>query len=404
MTYLISGNKINCCGCSACVNVCNHEAIKMIADEEGFFYPSKNDKCINCGLCEKVCPYSQTREDVIKSFEDTENKTYPKVYAAYSEKDRKYSSSGGIFYVISKLILKDGGVVFGASFDSNLKLGHEAVEDLSEMERLRGSKYLQSEIGRTYRDIKYNLQLGKRVLFAGTPCQVAGLKSYLRNDNPLLMTIDVVCHGVPSQWLFDQHCKYLEHKYRAKLVSYQFRDNKKWGGCEIAGFKNPRKTIINPTYELSPYLYSFMYGFTFRYSCYECPFAVIPRQGDITLGDYWGVKNVFPNINSSSGVSVVLVNNNKGDEMWNLIKEEVSFYESSLEDASRENGNLIKHSSKPPIRDSIYNLIREKGYEEVAKKYFKSPNYSKIKFNLFKDKYFLKPLSFIYKLLFKSKK
>ena len=122
MTYLISGNKVDCCGCCACVNVCNHDAIKMVADEEGFLYPSRNEKCIKCGLCENVCPYSQTREDEINCSEDTENKSYPKVYAAYSEKDRKDSSSGGIFYVISKLVLKNGGVVLGASFDSNLKL------------------------------------------------------------------------------------------------------------------------------------------------------------------------------------------------------------------------------------------------------------------------------------------
>jgi len=404
MTFLLSGNKKDCCGCSACVNICNHSAISMIADEEGFMYPQKNDNCINCGLCEKVCPYTVTNQRAKGEKEVQTTPLFPKTYAAYSEKDRKESSSGGIFYTIAKKISHEGGVVYGAAFDDNLTLIHTCADNVNDLSKLRGSKYVQSSIGNTFREIRDHLKAGTKVFFVGTPCQVAGLKSFLRGNDSFLLTADIVCHGVPSQWLFNQHVKYLENKYRAKLISYQFRDNRRWGGCEIADFINPNKRVINPTYELSPYLYSFMYGMTFRWSCYECPFSGIPRQGDITLGDYWGVHNSFPKINSSGGVSVVLVNNKKGEAIWNVIKTDLVVFESSYEDACRENGNLSHHSNKPQIRDEVYKLIHEQGYGIMAEDILRSPRYKEIVFKEFKKKYFIRPLSRIYKKIFGNRK
>lgn len=396
MTYLLDGDKSHCCGCGACVNVCKHAAISMKPDIEGFLYPQKNEECINCSLCEKSCPY--TTNDSFS--EELREKGLPKVFAAYSEKERSKSSSGGLFYVIAKRIILNGGIVFGAAFDKELILNHEAAKCLEELDKLRGSKYVQSNIGNTYREVLEYLKAGIQVFFVGTPCQVAGLKSFLRKDYPNLLTADVVCHGVPSQWLFKQHKEYLEKKNHAKLINYEFRDNSAWGGCEKATFSEPSKKVVNPTYELSPYLFSFMYGFTFRYSCYECPFASVPRQGDLTLGDYWGVKRVFPDINSKEGVSVILVNNQKGDIILNAIKDELILQESCLEDASRENGNLINHSIKPAIRDEVYSMIRERGYEDLVKNEFRSPKYKSIKKSLFKNKYLISPLSKVYHFIF----
>jgi hypothetical protein len=170
----------------------------------------------------------------------------------------------------------------------------------------------------------------------------------------------------------------MENKYRGKVVGYQFRDYKLGGGCEICNFAN-RKPVINPSYELSPYLYSFMYGYTHRFSCYECKFAKIPRQGDITLADYWGVKKVFPQMETDSGCSLLLVNTQKGLDMWELIKHSCKYNISNVGDAAFYNSNLIKPSDMPHIRKSVYCEIDEKGYSNIADNNFKSPRYFKIR-------------------------
>lgn len=396
MTYLKTGEKKDCCGCGSCYNVCNHKAIEMVTDEEGFLFPKKNKNCVNCGLCENVCPYEL---DVISKKDSTLD--YPKTYAAYSPKERKYSSSGGVFYELAREIINQNGTIYGAAFDNAFKLRHFAVNSLEDLNPLRGSKYLQSNTGLCFKEIKNKVVNNELVLFVGTPCQVAGLKCYLKHDYPSLFTVDVVCHGVPSQWLFDQHKAYLEKKYKASLKEFHFRDNNKWGGCEIAIFTN-RKKIVNPTYELSPYLYSFMYGYTFRWSCYECPFSKIPRLGELTLGDYWGVKRVFPNVDSKGGVSVVLVNNKKGESLFNRIKESLFIRESCLTDACKENGNITHHSEVPEIRKRVFQLLSERGYADLAKKEFRSPKYKSLKRKLYREKYIISPLAKLYRQFFKK--
>lgn len=390
MTYLISNDKEQCSGCSACANVCAHNALHLIKDEEGFFYPEKNNNCINCGLCERVCPYNDDNKDNIPT-------STPSVYASYSKKEREHSSSGGIFYVIGKSVIEKGGVVYGAAFNEDLKLQHQEANTIEELERLRGSKYVQSDMQFTFREIKTKLNCNIQVLFCGTPCQVAGLRSYLRKEYDNLFTIDVVCDGVPSQWMFDQHQEYLELKHNAKLVSYSFRDNKGWSGCEIAEFEtNNGKRIkqVTPTYVLSPYLYSFLYGYTYRYSCYKCRFAKIPRQGDITLGDFWGIEKFRPSIDKSSGVSAVLINSEKGTELWDTIKGTLTWEESNIQDVCSYNTNIYKcHGSVPTLRKEIYNTVKTRGYKSVAKHEFRCPHYYILKF-----KYYLKKFRFFSRL------
>ncbi len=382
-SFIVSNRKEDCCGCRACDNICAHHAIDMIADEEGFLYPIKNDNCIDCGLCEKVCPYSPINIENEKAKQDKIKSIYPKTYAAYSEKDRIGSSSGGIFYTLAKHIIEKNGTVYGAAFDDDFQLHHVAVRSLDDLKPLRGSKYLQSNTGHIFSDIRDRLKKEEYVLFVGTPCQVAGLRAFLRKDYSTLYTADLICHGTPSQWMFDQHKAYLENKYKAKLVDYHFRNEEMWGGCEIADFADPKKGKIRrhklPSYDLSPYLYSFMYAFDYRHSCYECPFAKVPRIGDITLGDYWGIKNVFPTMDSSRGVSAILVNSPQGEVIWNEIKDSLIYKESDFNTVGLENKNLLKHTEKPSIRDSVYKLVKERGYEDVANKEFRSPRFKAIK-------------------------
>lgn len=373
--YFDSNKKEECCGCTACMNACPTSAIKMKEDEEGFLYPVINEEsCIHCNLCRKVCCWENTSYD---------NVSEPITIASVlkDKEERQKSTSGGVFYAIAKWVINQGGIVYGAAFDKDMQLHHIGARSLEELQKIRGSKYLQSELGTSYKDVKNHLDIGQWVYFTGTGCQVAGLKKYLRKDYSNLITSDLVCHGVPSQKLFNKHMAYMEQKYHDKVVDFRFRDYKSGIGCETCYFEK-REPIINPTYELSPYLYSFMYGFTFRMSCYECKFAKVPRQGDITLADFWGVEHFIPKIDRNNGVSLILLNTKKGEAIWNIIKGDCYSYKSRVVDAAKYNANLIDKSTKPRIRERIYQIIEEKDYSYAVSHYFRSPQYFKIKTTL----------------------
>lgn len=375
--YFHTLSKQECCACSACVHSCSKACIKMKPDEEGFLYPEIDyTVCIDCGLCERVCPVEHP---------DYGNSVRPVTYAAMLKdvEQRKRSSSGGLFHAIACWILQQGGKVYGATLDEDLHVKHIGVDSLEALQLLRGSKYVQSDLQDVFLNVREDVKAGRWCYFVGTPCQVAGLKSYLRKDYDKLLTSDLICHGVPSQWLFDQHIDYLEKKYRGKVSDYQFRNNEMWGGCEIFNLTNPNgkiKQYMFPSYNLSPYLYSFMYAMTYRYSCYDCKFARIPRQGDITLADYWGVKEFFPNIDASKGVSLILANTDKGNKIINLISDDLTLLESRLEDGAKYNGNLVHTSERNSVRVTIYRKIKNEGYASVVGKEFKAPDYKRLKF------------------------
>ena len=380
--------KSECCACTACDQACPVDAISFTKDEEGFLYPSINkDKCLDCGLCERVCPVEHP------NYSNTET---PEVYAAMVKEveQRKKSSSGGMFYAIASWILNQGGKVYGATMDENHQVKHIGVDNFEDLNLLRGSKYVQSDLQQVFADIKKELKAGRWCYFVGTGCQVAGLKSFLRKDYDTLLTSDLVCHGVPSQWLFNQHIKYLEEKYKGKVYDYQFRNNEGWGGCEIFYITNHNgktRRYKLPSYDLSPYLYSFMCGMTSRYSCYECPFARIPRQGDITLADYWGVKEFFPEMDDSKGVSMILVNSSNGQKVWNDVKVDNIFERSCKEAAAKCNGNLIEPTSMPIIRTKVYKEIVSRGYVDIASNEFRCSNYIKTKVKQYVLHSFMRP-------------
>lgn len=379
--YFKTLNKGECCACTACEHACPTKSIILKIDDEGFKYPEiDRNTCIDCGLCEKVCPIEHPNYT---------NSERPPIYAAKLKNIQqvKKSTSGGIFYLLAKHIIEKGGIVYGAAFDKNLRLHHIGVECMQDLESLRGSKYLQSNLEHIFIEIKKQLKNGRWVYFVGTGCQVAGLKSFLRKKYDTLLTSDLVCHGVPSQKMFDTHLQYIKKKHHAsKVLKYQFRDNERGIGCEIVDLENSKGKqfrICNPSYEISPYLYSFMYAMTLRPSCYECPFAHIPRQGDITLADYWGAKKYFPQLNIENGVSLVLINNNHGENIWGKINHDTICLEGNIEEAALFNGNLIHPTIKPNIRNGIYKRIDEEGYKQIAAKEFRSPQYWKIKLKSF---------------------
>lgn len=378
--YFKTLQKEECSGCSACCMICPKHCISMKMDNEGFYYPEiDKTSCINCKQCEQICPFDRPQYN---------NSNNPEVYATYliNEQQRKKSSSGGLFYAISQWIIENGGIVYGAAFDSNFRLRHIGVERVEELHALRGSKYVQSYMGSIFREIKLNLESGKWVFFTGVGCQVAGLKSYLKKSYDKLITSDLVCHGAPSQLMLDWHLQYLSNKEHGKIKEYYFRDNDGWEVCEQYRFvtkDGKEKTKKLYSYSLSPYLFSFMQGYTYRYSCYNCKFARIPRQGDLTLGDFWGANKFFHDIDTKSGVSLVLVNSEKGKYIWEQIAPNVICRKSTVSAAAECNANLIKASEKTEVRKYCYDLIRKKGYSYVAKTIFKAPHYNRIKIKTF---------------------
>ena len=374
--YFKTLEKKDCSGCTACVSACPKHCIAMKPDEEGFFYPEIDKSlCIECGLCEKVCPFDKPKY---------ENTMITDVYACYvkEQKQRKRSTSGGLFYAIAQWVIANDGVVYGAAFDTNFKLHHVGVDNMVDLEKLRGSKYLQSYLGNTFVEIKNHLTNGRWVYFVGCGCQVAGLNAFLRKKYDTLITSDLVCHGAPSQLMFDWHLDYLRRKEKGEITSYTFRDLEGWGVCETYEYVSQTRGKVRkryPTYFLSPYLYSFMWAYNYRYSCYDCKFAQLPRQGDITLADYWGVAKYFPDLERANGVSLVLVNTLQGSVVWNAIKDVLEYRKSNVQDAASKNGNLVKKTTMPPIRPECYQMIRERGYDDVAKKEFRIKGYWRLR-------------------------
>lgn len=363
LNYFNTGDKSLCSGCSACQQACPFDALSMQPDEEGFIFPVKNlNKCTECGLCERICPFTKP--------------SYPKskniAYGCYvnEEEERKKSSSGALFAVIAKSIIMRGGIVYGAYLSKDLKVFHKGVDCIEDLNDLRSSKYVQSDIQNTYREIKELLKHGKEVYFCGTGCQVAGLKAFLRKNYDTLITSDLVCHGVPPQKLFDDHIEYLNKKFDYKITGYSFRNNNQWGVNEYVktsdGVVHEKKSFI-----LSPYLNSFISGITFRYSCYNCPYAHLPRQGDITLADLWGASKLAPKLNTSYGVSLGIINSDVGNKTWDRIKKLLTYYEIDLDKAAQWNHNIKHPSQMPEIRKTVFKEIQQKGYEAVAHTIFR---------------------------------
>lgn len=348
----------NCSGCTACYSICPVSAITMLEDEKGFKYPNiDQEKCINCKMCSNVCPLKK----------QLEKKSGQKVFALKNndEQIRINSSSGGFFTEVAKNIIENDGVVFGAVFDKEYNVIHKKIDSVEQINKMRGSKYVQSELGQVFKEIEKLLKSGKKVLFSGTPCQVLGLIQFLGKEYYNLFTCDFVCHGVPSPKIFNDYKKIMETKYKSKIDSINFRYKHKNSINYIkVVFNNKRKHIKSCNRD--EFYFLFLKNYILRESCYNCHFSNTNRIADITMGDFWGIKETIKNFDDGKGVSLVIVNSKKGLELYNNIKNKFYYKESDINSCLQPN---LKHSTiKPDEAEIFWNTYKNKGYKKSVSK------------------------------------
>jgi coenzyme F420-reducing hydrogenase beta subunit len=367
-SYLIDNVKEHCFGCRACEQICPQKCIDMIEDNEGFFYPKINvNICIKCGLCRKACPINKNNMFSLLN--------QPIVYAAWNKNNEilRNSSSGGMFSAIADYVLNKKGTVFGCAFDNKFIAKHICTEDKKNMYKIRGSKYVQSDTSDTYKQVKKLLNKGKYVFYTGTPCQIAALKSFIGQDYKNLITADLICNGVPSQKIFTQYIKHLENIYKGKITEFRFRDKLRYGWTHSYYIKinkdNYNKSKCKTAY-LSSYYYAFLNKMIQRPSCYGCPYSNTKREGDITIADFWGIEKFYPQIDTSMGMSLVIINTYKGLDIINALDNKIEKIEMTMNQAKYQQENLKHPIFKPELRNIIYKEIDKLGFDKAAKMYF----------------------------------
>lgn len=359
--YLKYKKSEDCYGCRACEQICPFNAIYMTTNEEGFLYPEIDySKCKNCNLCKKVCPHDSMfleKKQPLKCYAGKYNNEY----------SLEKSSSGGIFSALADYFLENNGYVVGCIFDNNFSAIHVVTNEKHVVEKMRGSKYVQSDTKNTYLEVKHLLETKKYVLFVGTPCQVDGLKNFLSHDYETLLTVDLFCHGVPSPKLFSYFLNAFKNK-KGNITSISFRDKERYGWCSKGSIKYQNKTKSISPYNNTYYNLYYIKNNINRKCCYECKYASTSRIGDISIGDFWGIDMAIPNFDYKKGVSAILLNSEKGINYFKIIQNRMTIMETNLDSITKYNKNLISPSKMPDSRNYIYKNIYEQGYEKTVKK------------------------------------
>lgn len=339
-------DKTLCCGCTACVSACPAQCIVMRRDREGFDYPVINspDLCVGCGKCEKVCPVLSPLE-----------KAGPvEAYAARSQANLDGSSSGGVFPALAQRVLAEGGVVFGAVVNDDMTVGHAEAYDMAGVEKMRGSKYVQSDLYASYEDVRYWLQEDRKVLFTGTPCQVAGLHKYLGKPYDGLVTVDVLCHGVPSPGLWEKYVKALERKHGAKMEYVRFKDkSESWRHYAFT------TSFGSCQYMDDPYMALFVQDMSLRPSCYRCAIRDGRSGSDITLSDLWSVHLSAPEMSDDKGVSGVYVYTEKGRRLIEAAGVAARPVDIAL--SRMDNGGFNDPACIPEKREEFFKGVHSQG-------------------------------------------
>ncbi len=356
-------NKQDCTGCHACLSTCPVQAIIMLPDSEGFLHPSIDEnKCIKCGSCLNSCPIWK-KPEVYKE---------KNAYAAYARDDREHStsSSGGIFAVLARYFLCNGGYICGAAFDKTVTLKHVLTNKEEDLKRIKGTKYVQSELGNTFQQIKDLLEKETPVLFSGTPCQVAGLKSFLGKQYDNLLTVDLICHGVPSPSVFKKYLSEIGGDYSVQNMS--FRDKTNGMSDVYLTFDLSNGEVVRERYSDSEYIKGFIQNLTIRPSCFRCRFKGLERCSDITIGDYWGLNDYHPEMITEKGTSAVLVHSKQGQKFFELIRNNLEYKESKPENVAFWNTCLNESVEYNPSREEFFKRINAITIKENVNELYKT--------------------------------
>lgn len=353
--------KESCCACGACVNICPKSSIVMVEDNEGFLYPKVNkETCVGCSLCENVCPILN---------QHTINE--PKQFLAAKNKDKEIqyqSTSGGVFSLISQQVIKEGGIVFGAIFDDKWEVRHDYIEKEQDLNLLRGSKYIQSRTEDSFNKVEKFLNQGILVLYSGTPCQISGLRNYLRKEYGNLLTIDIVCHGVPSPKVWRKYLVEVSKKDRIKSVA--FRDKTSgWGRSSVVIDMENNK--LSEVMYVNTFVRGFLKNLYLRPSCYDCKFKSFNSGSDITLADYWGIEKFYKEFYDRNGVGLVMVNTDRGKQYLDLTK--IDYIETTLSQAIAYNSAIVTSVRPHRKREYFFDNLDKKKTNKLIKKTLSNP-------------------------------
>lgn len=378
LDYLKKKDEGFCCGCRACEQICPKNAIRLTPNDEGFLYPEiDNTLCIHCGMCEKVCPMMN----------DSMNNEVKSIYSVQSNNQEilMNSSSGGVFRLLADSIVESGGYVVGCVFGEKNRPVLAIVNKKDELLLMQGSKYLFSDTKDVYSRVKILLGKGEIVLFTGTPCQCAGLKNYLQQDYDNLYLADFLCHGVPSQKAFDAYIEQVRRKNKVKTQEleheeYKFRDKSKMGWGIVSSYSWKSKGKFHKKYYvglIDSYDYAFTQGYLNRYSCYVCPFKGRKRSTDFTFCDFWGYDRFYDEIDINKGVSALTANTDKAEKIIVTLRNRAKIEKTMLEHVAVENPAILAcdDDAIPQVRCRVYSEIEAKGWNYVAKKYFRCKNW-----------------------------
>lgn len=367
-------DKKKCVGCNSCLSICPKNCIKMISDEEGFFYPSVDvEFCVNCGLCEKVCLFNRQK------FYNDDFSDYAIGAVNKNTQIREQSSSGGMFSLIAEYILSQGGIVFGVYIDEKMKVRHRSVEQIEELRYLRGSKYVQSEIADIFVQVKNYLITGRLVLFSGTACQVSGLIGYLGRKYTNLICVDIACYGVASPLMFEKYLELQEKKTKSEVTNISFRDKcSGWRSYSVRIKFIEKKDYLKKAYD-DWYMRAYLSKLYLRPSCYECPVKGIKREADITLADFWGIENIVPYHDDNKGCSLVLIHSENGRDLIDMIKEQAVIFEVDKNIISKYNKAIVESAFEPNDREIFINEMNTIGFLKTVKKFCNEPLILKVK-------------------------
>lgn len=363
-------NLKNCTGCSACFASCPKNAISLVPNKEGFLYPQIDSlKCVQCALCEKVCPALNIQLGKNQN---------PKAFAVINndEKIRMESSSGGVFTAVAKKIIEENGIVFGVKLDAQQKAVFSFTENEEGLSKFRGSKYVQAQVGNAFKECKNFLIENKKVLFTGTPCQIEGLKLFLGKEYENLLTMDIICHGVPSPLVWKKYTEFREKKFASRIVKTAFRrKNDGWKQFSLS-FTFANDSEYCASLKKDPYLKIFLKDVCLRESCYNCPSKKLNRVSDITIADFWGIKNFAPEFDDDKGTSLVIVHSKKGEEIFSDL-ENCRVKEVSFDKVLNYSSAFTKSVFRPKKRDLFYKDLENKDFDFLTKIYTKNGFFQK---------------------------